>query len=948
MARKVIAVWLSLIMMVSVVVILDVSVDFTLNVGGTTHYVNTTGSGGAYTSIQDAINDSIDGDTVFVYNGTYYENVKVNKTLNLVGENKSSTVIDGQGFDVLIVYASQTNITGFTITNGSTAIEFHMCSYNDISDNIIQDNVGAILLNNSANNTIRDNTISDQIVGGLTLEVSNNNTVTGNIIKNNNQYGISLFIAKMNNITYNSFSSNTIGVDLVLSKQNNLNYNEMNNDNYGFNLLFSSNDNKIIGNNIIDTFYGVTMDGSSSNKIISNDITTWRNGIKTSMSSNNVITRNNITGGERGILLQSNSNNNMIDGNSATVIDYGIVISGSANNDVWDNICTGNNDYGIFLGSSTDNDIIGNNASNNKWGIYYDLSSNNDFVGNNVSGNSWHGIYSYRSSDNHLIGNNVSSNGRYGIDVVFSERENLSGNILTNDGVFIDGIDVINFNTHFITTDNLVNNKPLYYYKNQNLLNIDGDSVGQIIFANCTNSDIRNLKINKTDTGMEVAHCNYLDISYNNISFNNKYGIYMVSSSYTNVSHNDVSWNTEDGIFIFKSSYNNLSYNKGTENFWGIHFQQSLKNNLSYNNASSNNEGGIWIGSSQGGFNIKNNTMIGNDRYGLYLYSGVNNNLIEYNNISFTTWWGMYIGSFSDSNMIRYNELYSNGRGFTLFKSKNNDIIHNNVSNGFYGFEIQQSSGNRIYGNNIIGNTNQADDDTGGNHWNSSYPVGGNYWSDYGGVDNKKGPKQDISGSDGIGDTPYLGILGGSGDEDHYPLMEPYKPLENYTVLKPGWNLISIPLIQENQNMTKVLEMIGGYYDAVQLYDVSDPINPWKHFKVGKPFGNDLFQINETMGFWIHITQPGDTIFIYNGTEPSINQTILLNPGWNLVGYPSFSNKNRTLALNNITFGNEVDSIWTYDAGNQIWVEVNEGDFFEKGRGYWIHAKIKCDWEIPL
>jgi hypothetical protein len=180
--------------------------------------------------------------------------------------------------------------------------------------------------------------------------------------------------------------------------------------------------------------------------------------------------------------------------------------------------------------------------------------------------------------------------------------------------------------------------------------------------------------------------------------------------------------------------------------------------------------------------------------------------------------------------------------------------------------------------------------------------------------------------------------------------MEPYtyKPLENYTILKQGWNLISIPLIQNNQNLQKVLEMIDGYYDAVQWYDPLDPSDQWKHHKGGKPFGNDLFGLNETMGFWIHITNPGDTIFLYNGTQPSENQTIPLKEGWNLLGYPSLTNHNRTVGLNNLKFGVDVDSIQWFNSTTQTWHFMDSEDNFIVGYGYWIHAKTDCVWEVPL
>jgi len=102
------------------------------------------------------------------------------------------------------------------------------------------------------------------------------------------------------------------------------------------------------------------------------------------------------------------------------------------------------------------------------------------------------------------------------------------------------------------------------------------------------------------------------------------------------------------------------------------------------------------------------------------------------------------------------------------------------------------------------------------------------------------------------------------------------------------------------------------------------------------------------MCFWIHITQPGDTIFFYNGTRPTVNQTIDLYPGWNQVGYPSLQNYNRTEGLNNINFTTEVDAIWTYNAATLQWEELGPTDYFEIGRGYWFHSKVTKTWIVPL
>ncbi|UCG68192.1 MAG: right-handed parallel beta-helix repeat-containing protein, partial [Thermoplasmata archaeon] len=318
----------------------------------------------------------------------------------------------------------------------------------------------------------------------------------------------------------------------------------------------------------------------------------------------------------------------------------------------------------------------------------------------------------------------------------------------------------------------------------------------------------------------------------------------------------------------------------------GICLESSNENEIFDNNASNNQPGeGIYL------WNSTNNTIYGNilseNYYGIMLSSSPGNDLLSntaYNN----THYGFRIVA-SNQNNITCNNLSGNGCGIYNMYSFENIIEGNNISDNNYGFNIENSANNTIFHNNFLYNSFHAKDNSGNNFWDGGYPLGGNFWSDYVGTDSFKGPNQNIPGSDGMGDSPYTAIYGGYDNQDNYPLMDiyNYKPLENYTILKQGWNLISIPHIQEIQSLQKVLEMIDGWYDSVQWYDPTDTMDLWKHYKINKPNGNDLAELKETMGFWIHITQPGDTIFVYNGTQPTSNQTITLHPGWNMVGYPS-------------------------------------------------------------
>jgi len=120
------------------------------------------------------------------------------------------------------------------------------------------------------------------------------------------------------------------------------------------------------------------------------------------------------------------------------------------------------------------------------------------------------------------------------------------------------------------------------------------------------------------------------------------------------------------------------------------------------------------------------------------------------------------------------NYVTDNGYGIWLSSSPDNVFSNNSFTfNREVAIEFTSSSGNDIFHNNFINNTltqiyvegllnNSA------NIWDDGYPSGGNYWSDYQGADSFSGPNQNETGSDGIGDTPYVID---ANNTDYYPLM---------------------------------------------------------------------------------------------------------------------------------------------------------------------------------
>jgi hypothetical protein len=167
--------------------------------------------------------------------------------------------------------------------------------------------------------------------------------------------------------------------------------------------------------------------------------------------------------------------------------------------------------------------------------------------------------------------------------------------------------------------------------------------------------------------------------------------------------------------------------------------------------------------------------------------------------------------------------------------------------------------------------------------------------------------------------------------------------------LKCGWNPVSFKVIPSETDLDAVLQSIKGKYDWVQLYDSSDSSDPWKHYHAQKPAHlNDLKTLDHTMGFYLHINDTDGANLTINGSEPASTQYINLRKGWNFVGYPSLSDKDRTTALNNLTFDIHVDAIMIFNTTTQKWEKLGESDYFEVGRGYYIHAKSDYVWEVPL
>lgn len=270
------------------------------------------GEGRSYTAIQDAINDSSNGDMVFVYNGTYYDHITVNRSITLEGESLGNVTIEENETEIIIqittdyvtiknfviignnsdagikVTSDYNHIYNNDVSNNNIGIYLYSSSYNTLTYNICSNNSdgihsywsdSSIITNNiCSNNSDRGiqiyqsdkdtlNMITNNIClnnnYGIRIEKSPYNILINNTFSNNKYYGAFLDGSDVNRFSNNTFSNNNYGIYLKSSFSNEFNNNTFSNNKYGMYLYRYSKTNKIHYNNIYNnTYYGICIDGS--------------------------------------------------------------------------------------------------------------------------------------------------------------------------------------------------------------------------------------------------------------------------------------------------------------------------------------------------------------------------------------------------------------------------------------------------------------------------------------------------------------------------------------------------------------------------------------------------------------------------------------------------------------------------------------------------------------
>jgi len=419
------------------------------------------------------------------------------------------------------------------------------------------------------------------------------------------------------------------------------------------------------------------------------------------------------------------------------------------------------------------------------------LSHDNVIKENICSG--MHGGILILNSDRAHLRDNIISNRLIGIELNEAENIILSGTQMSNTGIRIIGDSLSHWNNHIIKSTgfgyllgNVINGKPVYYYKNSSGRSVPSDA-GQVIFANCDSMTVENLTLNNCSIGVLMGFTTNSSIA-NNTLYGNYHGIEAYESHWNTFDNNDCSFNL-GGFRLYYSDQNTLINNLCRNNtLTAIDLSESSGAVLKYNVVVDNVRDGISISSSSESFVIENNTVSnnlrgisvsfgyysritnnkcnGNDEEGIRLVGvqscEISNNTCDDNNVGI-----LFSG---DNNSLVRNQMRNNEDGFIIKYAEDNDINNNSIRDSERGICVEFSSvRNTFRYNEITGSWKYGFDALGnqGHLVDARY----NWWGD------KSGPFHIVENPGGKGDEvtdyvdfdPWIDEGGEGGNESGRP-----------------------------------------------------------------------------------------------------------------------------------------------------------------------------------
>jgi len=301
-----------------------------------------------------------------------------------------------------------------------------------------------------------------------------------------------------------------------------------------------------------------------------------------------------------------------------------------------------------------------------------------------------------------------------------------------------------------------VRNTSAYFDLRSDFVNCFGYGYTGVLFSGVSNAKLESSTVSGGGYGLRVVSSTNVVLSANTFNGGSYSAVAISGTTILSVLENSIIGGSGGGISI--SGCKHVTYSGNNDrSYYGSSFSNSSDVTISNNTESASYIEGVVLIERSTNFTVSSNTVRGSISYAIW-FRNSNNSIISNNQVT-----GGGVNGYSNFD-----------QGIVLESSNNVQVFENNVTLEAIGIHLSSSTGNRFYHNNMINNTIQAEDDQPGqNSWDNGYPSGGNYWSDYKGVDSCSGPSQSVCpSSDGMGDAPYTFNSG----LDNYPLMTLFIP----------------------------------------------------------------------------------------------------------------------------------------------------------------------------
>jgi parallel beta-helix repeat protein len=625
-----------------------------------------------YATIQEAINSGAtsDGDVISVGPGIYYENIVVNRTLTIIAQEGTATIIDGGTTGTCVdITSSNVTFSGFTIRNSGVNASSGICLDSvgncSILDNTVTANYYGIYLNCSENDTLRNNEMNDNIYN---LEVDGNESANFiNYIDNSNTVNDKTvyYLVDDNNLDINPSTYPDAGY-IALVNCTNVTEQDLNLSNNGNGILLVDTQNsKLTGNDVANTVEGIQLIDSEGNTLRNNTLSNNSNSFWVQGGYSNDVDASNTMNGEV-ICYWVNQHDKTVPS------DSGCVVLADCSGITVHNLDLANNLESIVLSSTSNTTINQNQISNSYYGITLEDSSNGNNITNNTVSNNEYGIYCVSSSYNTLSENSITANTNHGM--LFTS--NCDNNTLTGNQ--------INSNTVAVEFTNSSNNAII-----QN--NLTGNIQSIQVLGESNNSFITENFITDSTCGIEVG--------FNDAFSPNSPSLIAGQTGYA---------------YPFSSPHN-ITQNTLINNTWGI-LVNSANDVSIVGNTITGSDYGIDLG---GGFTVPYFQLIiaaeGN--------SATINDTLEENTVTSTNMVGIDLASASNCS-VTGNTVANGQTGISISSSPNNLLAGNIVSdNKQFGVQLSGSSAGNTLRNNTLVSNNYSFDDESINYNPGSHPA---------------------------------------------------------------------------------------------------------------------------------------------------------------------------------------------------------------------------------